>query len=134
MNYACQFITLCACLNLLPQSKSPLPILMCTKPCGDLNETMEHIMDCVTSKLLPYCFPPNFKGLVCIEYLMPLWWVLVVVWVQFNWIIFWVHFVQMNGLKVMWTYSPLWCSSFCCLGPKCNKCLDWSWEHAFIHS
>jgi hypothetical protein len=37
---------------------------------------------------LPYCFPPNFKGLVCIEYMMPLWWVLVVVWVQFNWILF----------------------------------------------
>ncbi len=37
---------------------------------------------------LPYCFPPNFKCLVCNEYTMPLWCVLVVVWVQFNWIYF----------------------------------------------
>ncbi len=35
---------------------------------------------------LPYCFPPNFKSLVCIKYMMPFLLVLVVVWVQFNWI------------------------------------------------
>jgi hypothetical protein len=37
---------------------------------------------------LPYCFCPNFKGLVCIEYLMPSRWVSVVLWVQFNWFYF----------------------------------------------